>query len=86
MISQVRQLLGAYARSETMVKAGLYRSGEDPVLDQAIRAWAELDDFLAAAAPNGPKEAFKRLMLILRRNGASVENGPGRGRTQQRAG
>lgn len=72
-ISQVRQLLGAYTRSETMIKAGLYRSGEDPVLDQAIRAWSDLDGFLADPSPNGPKDAFKRLGLILRRNGAGPE-------------
>lgn len=67
IIQQVRQLLGAYARSETMLRAGLYRDGEDPVLDQAIKAWPDLDGFLAEASPNGPVHAFQKLQLILRR-------------------
>ncbi|PYG29592.1 FliI/YscN family ATPase [Pelagimonas varians] len=67
LIQQVRQLLGAYARSETMLRAGLYRDGEDPVLDQAIRAWPDLDGFLADASANGPEQAFQKLQLILRR-------------------
>ncbi|SDY67066.1 FliI/YscN family ATPase [Citreimonas salinaria] len=66
-IAQVRQLLGAHARSETMVRAGLYRDGEDPVLDHAIRAWSELDAFMAQPAPNGPDMAFQNLQLLLRR-------------------
>ncbi len=71
LINQVRQLLGAYARSETMIRAGLYRDGEDPVLDQAIRAWPDLDGFLADASPNGPEGAFQKLQLILRRANAA---------------
>ncbi|MFW2545413.1 FliI/YscN family ATPase [Primorskyibacter sp. 2E107] len=70
-IARVRQLLGAYARSETMVRAGLYRDGEDPVLDQAIRIWGELDGFLAEPSPGGSQNAFKKLELLLRRAGAA---------------
>ncbi len=67
LIAQMRQLLGAYARSETMIRAGLYRPGEDAVLDQAVRAWADLDAFLAQPARNGPEMAFQNLQLILRK-------------------
>jgi flagellum-specific ATP synthase len=67
MIAQVRQLLGAYTRSETMIQAGLYREGEDPLLDQAIRAWGDLDSFMAQPAPHGPDMAFQNLQLVLRR-------------------
>ncbi|MBY6003907.1 FliI/YscN family ATPase [Salipiger bermudensis] len=69
VLLQARQLLGAYARSETMLRAGLYREGEDPVLDQAIRAWPDLDAFVSDPAPNGPEAAFNQLRLILRRSG-----------------
>ena len=72
LISKVRQLLGAYARSETMVRAGLYRDGEDPVLDQAIRTWADLDAFLAERSPGGPENAFAKLELMLRRAGVAT--------------
>ncbi|WP_425097697.1 FliI/YscN family ATPase [Tropicibacter sp. S64] len=70
IISGVRRLLGAYSRSETMVRAGLYRSGEDPILDQAITVWSDLDAFLAERSPSGPVAAFKKLQLLLRRAGS----------------
>ncbi|GGG79340.1 ATP synthase [Salipiger pallidus] len=70
VLLQTRQLLGAYARSETMIRAGLYREGEDPVLDQAIRAWPDLDGFVGEISPAGASAAFNRLRLILRRSGA----------------
>ncbi|CUH79725.1 FliI/YscN family ATPase [Tropicibacter naphthalenivorans] len=81
LIQKVRQLLGAYAQSETMIRAGLYREGEDPILDQAIGVWAELDAFLAEPSPNGPEGAFRKLDLLLKR----AKAGPGRGgvRVQQ---
>ncbi|MFW2589569.1 FliI/YscN family ATPase [Sagittula sp. SSi028] len=68
LIAGVRMLMGAYARSETMIRAGLYKEGEDPLLDQAVRVWSELDGFLADASPNGPAEAFQKLALLLRRS------------------
>ncbi|EIE52428.1 ATP synthase [Salipiger aestuarii] len=72
VILQARQLLGAYSRSETMIRAGLYREGEDPVLDQAIRAWPDLDGFIGESSPHGANAAFNRLRLILRRSGAKM--------------
>ncbi|MEQ9175552.1 MAG: FliI/YscN family ATPase [Alphaproteobacteria bacterium] len=67
MILSTRSLLGAYARSETMVKAGLYADGSDPDLDQALRVWGELDSFIAEKEPVSAKNSFDRLSLILRR-------------------
>lgn len=74
LIGQARHLLGTYARSETMVRAGLYAEGSDPVLDQAIRIWPELDGFLAEREPADTANSFARLGLLLRRAG------PGGGR------
>ena len=77
MIQKVRSLLGSYSRSETMVRAGLYREGEDPVLDQAMRIWSDLDGFLAEKSLDGPDWAFQKLELILRRsNAATPRRGP----------
>ncbi|WP_425071711.1 FliI/YscN family ATPase [Sagittula sp. S175] len=76
IIQRVRQLLGAYARSETMVRAGLYREGEDAVLDQAMRIWAELDAFLADPSPLGPEHAFQKLELLLRRANTAPSRRP----------
>lgn len=73
MIAEARHLLSAYARSEMMVQAGLYQSGSDPVLDQAIRAFPDLDAFLAEDEENGITASFNRLQLILRRSAASPQ-------------
>ncbi|KUF09608.1 FliI/YscN family ATPase [Pseudoponticoccus marisrubri] len=77
-IQQVRRLLGTYAQNETMLRAGLYREGEDPTLDLAIKAWPELDSFLASTSPVGPEQAFRQLSLILRRLGSSGAKVPQR--------
>ncbi len=69
-ILRARALLGAYARSETMVRAGLYSEGSDPELDQAIRVWPELDAFLAEIESVSTQNSFDRLRLILRRAGS----------------
>jgi len=69
MIAQVRRLLGVYARSETMIRAGLYAQGSDPELDLAIQAWSELDKFIAEREATSVQNSFDRLGLILRRAG-----------------
>lgn len=78
-IQKVRQLLGAYTQSETMIRAGLCRAGEDPILDQAIQVWTDLDTFLSESSANGPEEAFSRLDTLLRRSqslAARSQGGP----------
>ncbi len=67
MISDVRKFLGAYEQSEVMIKAGLYVDGADPVLDQAVRLWPELDGYFAKSGGDGIRDSFNRLGLILRR-------------------
>ncbi len=67
MISETRKFLGAYEQSEVMIKAGLYVEGSDPVLDQAVRIWPELDAFFAKPETDGIRGSFDRLGLILRR-------------------
>ena len=75
-ISDARQLLGAYAGSEMMIRAGLYSAGSDPLLDQAIKVWPELDAFLAETEGQDTQNSFNRLRLILRR--AAARSGPGK--------
>lgn len=72
LLSQARRLLGSYARSETMIRAGLYTEGSDPDLDQAIRIWPELDGFLAEAERGSSRNSFSRLAVILRRAGSAA--------------
>ena len=80
MILHVRRLLGAYARSETMVRAGLYTEGTDPELDQALRVWGDLDGFLAEKEPVSAQNSFDRLSIILRRAKRAT---PATGKTRQ---
>lgn len=67
-ITETRRLLGAYAQSEMMIRAGLYTQGTDPTLDQAIRVWSDIDAYLAEYEPNDIRNSFDRLRLILRRS------------------
>ena len=67
LIAETRRLLGAYERSEMMIRSGLYTAGSDPVLDQAVRAWPDLDAFFSETTQNDPAHSFDRLALILRR-------------------
>lgn len=65
MIVSARRLLGAYDRSEMMIRAGLYAAGSDPVTDAAIRVWPALDQFLAEDEPHDTAASFRRLQEYL---------------------
>ncbi len=75
LLRQARALLGAYDRSETMIRAGLYAQGSDPELDMAIRVWPELDRFLAESEAGSTQDSFDRLALILRRAATGQSQG-----------
>lgn len=47
ILSEARRLMGAYARAEPMIQAGLYQPGSDPGVDQALACHVDLDAFLA---------------------------------------
>lgn len=78
IIRQTRKLLGAYDRSETMIRAGLYVDGSDPELDHAINAWPDLDAFLAEPENVSAENSFQKLNLILRRTQRSQPPRDGR--------
>jgi len=46
MIARARAALGAYGESELMIRAGLYAPGSDPKLDEAVKLFPQLDDFV----------------------------------------
>lgn len=64
MIAEARRLMGAWERVETMVQAGLYAQGSDPLADRAIRLWPKLDAFLAGTGAS-VGESFARLRKVL---------------------
>ncbi len=76
LIAAARRLLGAYDRSETMIQAGLYSPGSDPLIDEAIRVWPALDAFLAEDAPDGVGASFERLAECLAPKGRKVPPRP----------
>lgn len=52
LIARARVMLGAYAESELMIRAGLYAQGADPTLDEAVRLYPGLDGFVSLQAPD----------------------------------
>ncbi len=71
ILGEVRQLLGAYERSEVMVRAGLYAPGNDEILDRAVSIWADLDEFIGQSETQGTTASYSRLQLLMRRARAS---------------
>ena len=71
LIAKARGALGAYAESELMIRAGLYAPGSDPRLDEAVKLWPQLEDFVATRSA-GVEESFRALA-------AAVQVAPRRG-------
>ena len=69
MIASARQRLGAYARSEMMIQAGLYATGSDPEIDAAIAAYPKLDAFLSAREAGNTADSFAALAACLSGDG-----------------
>jgi flagellum-specific ATP synthase len=65
LISRARAVLGAYEKSELMVRAGLYSKGTDPELDHALEIWPALDAFFAKVARAGVSGSFADLQDCL---------------------
>lgn len=61
IIGEARRLLGAYDRAEMMIQAGLYTAGSDPLVDQAILVWPELDLFLSRYENDSSSTSFEKL-------------------------
>ena len=65
LISKGRRLLGLYSRSEMMIQSGLYTSGTDPALDEAITVWPALDTFLTESEPAHTVASFEKLAACI---------------------
>ncbi|MDS9466310.1 FliI/YscN family ATPase [Paracoccus sp. MBLB3053] len=64
LISRARAALGIYADSELMIRAGLYATGSDPRLDEAVRIYPALDAFFSRES-TGAVQAFDMLAEAL---------------------
>lgn len=68
LLKDARRLLAAYEKSSTMIKAGLYAMGSDPLTDRAIRIWEELDSLFAKKGEADVAGSYAKLSLLLRRS------------------
>lgn len=66
LIGEARLSLGTFAKSELMVRAGLYVSGSDQALDRAIKIQPDLENYLSTKSQDA-NAAFVELRRILRR-------------------
>lgn len=64
LIARARALLGTYAESELMIRAGLYAQGSDPRLDEAVRLYPALDSFFTRQSPDA-RQSFAALSEAL---------------------
>ncbi|EAR50741.1 H+-transporting two-sector ATPase, alpha/beta subunit [Oceanicola granulosus HTCC2516] len=64
LISRARALLGSYDRAEMMIQSGLYASGSDARIDEAIACHDALDGFLAQRSAS-VSESFAALRRAL---------------------
>ncbi|RDW12158.1 FliI/YscN family ATPase [Paracoccus thiocyanatus] len=64
LIGRARAVLGTYAESELMIRAGLYASGSDPRLDEAVRIHPALDAFFSRPSPDA-RNSFALLAQAL---------------------
>ncbi len=64
LIARARSLLGTYAESELMIRAGLYAPGSDARLDEAVRIFPQLDTFFTRKSPDA-KQSFSQLSEAL---------------------
>jgi flagellum-specific ATP synthase len=65
LIAQARAALGTYAESELMIRTGLYAEGSDPRLDEAVKLFPQLEDFVTRKS-TGIRQSFAQLAEALR--------------------
>ncbi len=64
LIARARALLGTYAESELMIRAGLYSQGSDARLDEAVRLYPALEQFFTRQSPHA-RQSFALLAEAL---------------------
>ena len=77
LISDARARLAIYDRAEMMIQAGLYRSGTDATIDQAVASFEPLDTFLSIKDARGALAHFAKLRQALASRPVSTQNPTG---------
>ncbi len=65
LLEHARKLVGVYEDAKTLIRAGLYQSGGDAVLDEAVKKFEKLDRFIAQKSNGKATNSFQRLKEIL---------------------
>ncbi|MBL4871502.1 MAG: FliI/YscN family ATPase [Robiginitomaculum sp.] len=64
-LSRGRKLIGAYEDARSLIQAGLYQSGSDLLLDEAVLKYASLDNFISLTKQGTAETSFLTLADIL---------------------
>lgn len=64
-LAHLRRVLTAYENAALMIQTGLYATGSDAAIDEAIRLWPRLDAFFTERAPDGVAASYARLGEVL---------------------
>jgi flagellum-specific ATP synthase len=67
VVRKARQVMGAYADMEELIRLGAYRPGSSAEVDEAIRLNPALEEFLSQGKDEatGIAESYQRLAAIL---------------------
>jgi flagellum-specific ATP synthase len=61
LIQRARKTLGTYENAEMMIQSGLYVTGSNAEIDDAVRVWPRLDRFASLASHDGIAASFTAL-------------------------
>lgn len=64
ILAKGRKLIAAYDEAAAMIQTGLYASGSDPVIDEAVRVWPQLDAFVSEKSESCA-ESFQKLQAAM---------------------
>ena len=64
LLLKARRLAAVYEDSKTLIQAGLYVSGTDPILDEAISYYSKIENFLSQVDVSAASNWFEKLAAI----------------------
>ena len=66
LLLHARRLIGAYENARTLISAGLYQPGSDPLLDEAVQKYEGIDKFITLKNQGSAEKTFTDLEAVLR--------------------
>lgn len=70
VLKRARRLASKYEDSETLIQAGLYTAGADPMLDEAIHYYPKIENFISQIETVPTQIWFERLKEVFQENAA----------------